>query len=185
LDPLGLTITFFDIEEQITGVIAHRWYDFFGDGTPDDISFLPRTSEYSAYWTAGAMFSTADDLARWSQALFRGNVLSQFSLDQMLTFHSPTPGEPLMIGYGLGTVKILPALIAGEEAFGHGGWVFGYSTVMAYFPEYDVSISILLNKNDDNYNFLSAIADALIRVVIDYLSQSKAMPWIPLLLFDD
>ncbi len=182
-DPLGLTRTFLDIEEQITGFMAHRWYDFFGDGTPDDISFLIRTSEYSAYWTAGAMVSTADDLARWSQALFRGNVLSQFSLDQMLTFHSPTPGEPMMVGYGLGTVKFLPVIVAGEEAFGHGGWVFGYSTVMTYFPEYDVSISILLNKNDDNC--LSAIADALIRVVIDYLSQSKAMPWIPLLLFDD
>ena len=182
-DPLGLTRTFFDIEEQITGVIAHRWYDYFGDGTPDDISFLPRTSEYSAYWTASAIFSTADDLARWLQALFRGNVLSQFSLDQMLTFHSPTPGEPLIIGYGLGIVKIAPELVAGEEAFGHSGWVFGYSTAMVYFPEYDVSIAILLNKNDENC--LAAMADALIRVVIDYLSHSKAMPWIPLLLLED
>ena len=182
-DPLGLTRTFFDIEEQITGVMAHRWYDFFGDGTPDDISFLIRTSEYSAYWTASAIFSTADDLARWSQALFRGNVLSQSSLDQMLTFHSPTPGEPLMIGYGLGTVKILPALIAGEEAFGHGGWVFGYRTAMIYFPEYGVSISILMNENNDACIY--AIADALVRVVLDYLSQRKSMPWIPLLLFDD
>ena len=182
-DPLGLTGTFFDIEEQITGVIAHRWYDYFGDGTPDDISFLIRTSEYSAYWTASAIFSTADDLARWSQALFRGNVLSQSSLDQMLTFHSPTPGEPRITGYGLGTVRFAPELFAGEEAFGHSGWVFGYSTVMLYFTEYDVSISILLNEN--NEDCLVAIADGLIRVVINYLSQSKAMPWIPLLLLED
>jgi len=183
LDPLGLTRTFFDIEEQITGVLAHRWYDSSGDGTPDDISFIIRTSEYSAYWATGAMVSTADDVARWSQALFRGNVLNQSSLDQMLTFHSPTPGEPMMVGYGLGTVKFLPVLIAGEEAFGHGGWVFGHSTVIVYFPEYGVSISILLNKN--NEIGLAAIADALVRVVINDLSQGKAMPWIPLLLFDD
>ena len=101
----------------------------------------------------------------------------------MLTFHSPTPGEPLMIGYGLGTVKFLPVLFAGEEAIGHGGWVFGYRTAMAFFPEYDVSMSILMNENNDAC--IIAIADALIRVVLDYLSQSKAMPWIPLLLFDD
>ena len=182
-DPLSLTGTFFDIEEQITGVIAHRWYDFNADGTPDDISFLIRTSEYSAYWTASSIFTTADDLARWSQALFRGNVLSRFILDQMLTFHSPTPGEPGIIGYGLGTVRFAPELFAGEEAFGHSGWVFGYSTAMVYFPEYDVSISILMNENNDNC--LAAIAGGLIRVVINYLSQSKAMPWIPLLLLDD
>ena len=182
LDPLGLTRTFFDIEEQITGVIAHRWYDFFGDGTPDDISFIIRTSEYSAYWAAGAMFSTAEDLARWSQALFRGNVLSPFSLDQMLTFHSPTPGEPLMIAYGLGTIKFIPELVAGEEAYGHGGWVFGYLTAMAYFPEYGVSISIILNENNDDC--MAAMANGLTRVVINYLSQRKSMPWIPLLLLD-
>jgi D-alanyl-D-alanine carboxypeptidase len=180
-NPLGLTGTFLDIEEQITGVFAHRWYDITGDGTPDDISFLIRTSEFSAYWTAGAMVSTADDVARWSQALFRGNVLTQASLDQMLTFHSPTPGEPLMISYGLGTVKFAPELVAGEEAFGHGGWVFGYSTAMAFFPEYDVSLSILLNENNDNC--LLAIADSIVRVVLNYLPQPKAMPSIILLLF--
>ena len=181
--PLGLTGTFLDIEEQIIGVIAHGWYDLYGDDTPDDLSNLPRTSQYSASWTAGAMVSTAEDIARWSQALFRGKVLSQAGLDQMLTFHAPTPGEPSIIGYGLGTVKFAHRLLAGEDAFGHGGWVVGYSTAMAFFPEYDVSISILMNENNDNC--LSAIADGLIRVVIDYLLQSKAMPWMPLLLFDD
>lgn len=179
-EPLGLTKTFFDIEEQISTVIAHRWYDFFGDGTPDDISFLPRTAEFSAYWTAGAMFSAAEDVARWSQALFRGNVLSQTSLDQMLTFHSPTPGEPQMIGYGLGTVKFVPELVAWEEAYGHGGWVFGYSTAMVFLPEYDVSISILLNVNNDDC--LSSIANGFVEVLTNYLSHRIPIPSIQLLL---
>jgi len=178
--PLGLARTFLDIEEPITGVLAHRWYDFSGDGIPEDISFIFRTSEFSAYWTAGAMFSTAEDVAKWSQALFRGNVLSQASLDQMLTFHSPTPGEPQMIGYGLGTVKFAPELVDGEEAYGHGGWVFGYSTAMAFLPDYNVSISILLNVNNDNC--LAAIANGLVQVVTNYLSHRKSMPCIPLLL---
>jgi D-alanyl-D-alanine carboxypeptidase len=180
--PLGLARTFLDIEEPIpvTEVLAHRWYDFFGDGTPDDISWLPRISEFSAYWTAGAMFSTAEDVAKWSQALFRGHVLSRASLDQMLTFHSPTPGEPQMIGYGLGTLKFAPGLVAGEEAYGHGGWVFGYSTAMAFLPDYDVSIVILLNVN--NEDCLAAMANGLVEAVTDYLSRTKPMPWMPLLL---
>jgi hypothetical protein len=53
---------------------------------------------------------------------------------------------------------------------------------MAFFPEYDASLSILMNENNDDC--IIAIADALVRVVLDYLSQSKAMPWIPLLLVD-
>ena len=181
-DPLGLTRTFLDIEETIppTEVFAHRWYDISGDGIPDDMLLIFRTSEFSAYWTAGAMFSTAEDVAKWSQALFRGNVLSRASLDQMLTFHSPTPGEPQMIGYGLGTVKFAPVLVAGEEAYGHGGWVFGYSTVMAFLPDYNVSIAILLNLNDEDC--LAAMANGLIEVVTDYLSRRKPAPWMPLLL---
>ncbi len=182
-NPLGLSRTFFDIEEPITGVYAHRWYDITGDGIPDDISFLFRISEFSAYWAAGAMFSTAEDVAKWSQALFRGKVLSQARLDQMLTFHSPTPGEPQMIGYGLGTLKFAPELVAGEEAYGHGGWVFGYSTVMAFLPEYDVSISIFLNLN--NEDCLAAISNGFVEVVTDYLSHRKSMPAIPLLLLDN
>ena len=129
------------------------------------------------------MFSTAEDVAKWSQALFRGNVLNQASLDQMLTFHSPTPGEPQMIGYGLGTVKFAPELVGGQEAYGHGGWVFGYSTAMTFLPEYNVSISILLNVNNDDC--LSAMANGLVQVVTDYLSHKKPMPWMPLILMED
>lgn len=181
--PLGMTGTFLDIEESPVGVFAHRWYDFNEDGTPEEMLLLFRMSEFSAYWTAGAMFSTAEDVAKWSHALFRGNVLSQASLDQMLTFHSPTPGEPQMIGYGLGTLKFAPELMAGEEAYGHGGWVFGYSSAMAFLPDYNVSISILLNLN--NEDCLAAIASGFVEVIKNYLSRSKSMPWIPLLLLDN
>lgn len=107
-------------------------------------------------------------------------MLSQTSLDQMLTFHSPTPGEPQMIGYGLGTLKFAPALVAGQEAYGHGGWVFGYSTAMAFLPDYNVSISILLNVNNDDC--LSAIATGLIQVITNYLFLRKSIPFAPLLL---
>jgi len=101
----------------------------------------------------------------------------------MLTFHSPTPGEPQMIGYGLGTLKFAPELVAGEEAYGHGGWVFGYSSAMAFLPDYNVSISILLNLN--NEDCLAAIASGFVEVIKNYLSRSKSMPWIPLLLLDN
>jgi D-alanyl-D-alanine carboxypeptidase len=181
--PLGLSRTYFDVEEQVAGDIAHRWYDISGDGIPDDISFLIRTSEFSAYWTASAIFTTAADLAKWSHALFRGNVLRQSSLEQMLAFHSPTPGEPLISGYGLGTIKVAPEIISGEEAIGHEGWIFGYSSVMLYFPEYEVSMSILMNKNDQMG--LAAIASAFIEVVKKHLGRNRAMPWIPILLLDD
>ena len=88
-----------------------------------------------------------------------------------------------MAGYGLGTVKYAPQVVAGETAHGHGGWVIGYQTALAYLPDYDVTISIIMNENNDDC--LTAIANGLIRVALKYLPQGKPMPWIPLLLFGE
>jgi D-alanyl-D-alanine carboxypeptidase len=102
LNPLGLNNTFLEVEEMVPGMVVHGWIDINGDGTPDDLSLYPRVSIYSGAWTAGAMVSTAEDLVKWTHALFRGDVLDQETLGQMLVFQSPCPGEPLVSGYGLG-----------------------------------------------------------------------------------
>jgi CubicO group peptidase (beta-lactamase class C family) len=94
----------------------------------------------------GGVFSTAEDLAKWSQALFReGRVLSEQSLDQMLAFHSPTPGEPLVAGYGLGVVRFSPELFNGLEVWGHSGNAPGYAAGCLFLPDYGVSIGIMVN----------------------------------------
>ena len=63
----------------------------------------------------------------------------------MLPLHSPTPDEPILVGYGLGVVKFNPELFNGLEIWGHSGNAPGYAAGCLYLPEYDVSIGIMVN----------------------------------------
>ena len=151
-NPLALDNTFLAVEEELPENTAHGWLDVDGDGVYDDFPFF--TSLYSG--VGGVVFATAEDLARWSQALFReGRVLSERSLDQMLTFHSPTPGEPLVAGYGLGAMRFSPELSNGLEVWGHIGDAPGYAAACLYLPDYGVSIGIMVNIEADDAAMLT------------------------------
>lgn len=172
LDPLNLTSTFFEVEEQIVGEVAHGWEDF-GAGL-QDISSVPRTSLYSAAWTIGAIFSNAGDIARWGKALFEGNVLSASSLSEMLDF---VPIED----YGLGVYRIT---LQGREVWGHDGGSIGFTSLMLYEPQDGICISVLLNIGELSLpvplsNFF--ILDGLLGVVLQHIATGvdPAVPVVP------
>jgi D-alanyl-D-alanine carboxypeptidase len=159
-DPLGLSQTFFDVEETATGTLAHAWINT-GGASLIDFSAVPRTAVYSASWTAGAVFTTAEESAEWGQALYGGEVLSEASLAEMLS----DPGT----GYGLGTDLLLgPEFAGGEQVVGHIGSGVGYSAVLAYLPDYEVCVAVMMN--DTNLDSLYAITSGLIAKVIEHLS---------------
>jgi D-alanyl-D-alanine carboxypeptidase len=144
LTPLALENTFVAGQEELPEHAAHGWIDIDGDGAYDDLlSFTPFDSGIG-----GAVYSSAEDLALWSHALFsEGRLLSEQSFEQMLTFHSPTPGEPLVSGYGLGVMRFSPELFHELEIWGHSGNAPGYAAGCLYLPEYDVSIAIMVNTH--------------------------------------
>jgi len=161
LNPLGLTHTFFSVEEQIGGTLAHRWGDTNDDGQLEDLSSYPRNSYDSMLWTCGAMYSTAEDIVKYSQALFNCRLFSQQSLNQMLTWipyvHNPA------LGYGFG-ILILPDFVMGVRGFGHDGTVMGYKARWVHLPDQGVHIAVLLNEDD--YDCLTAITNALANVAL-------------------
>jgi D-alanyl-D-alanine carboxypeptidase len=118
LNPLQLNNTYFAGEETLLGTIAQPWSDHTGTTSLVDYSFLYNTATFSLGWTVGAMYSTAEDLARWGKALFGGSVLTAAYQDQMLTFTdiSSTLWPSEWIGYGLGAwqYEILLAKSSGE-----------------------------------------------------------------------
>lgn len=163
--PLGLNSTFLDVEETVPSKIAHGWFDLSGNGSYDDISLIPRTGISSVLWTSGAIFSTAEDLARWSSALFGGNVLSQPSLDQMLTPCCTLPGTS-DVGCGMGVFLIGPNNNTGVALIGYTGRTFGYLTSMFYVPDYGTSVVVIIN--DDDSACLDVITTDVISEVIDH-----------------
>ena len=146
---LNNTCTPLDRDAALCGTLAHAHFDVNGDGKLDDMGNMPRTSIFSSVWASGPVISTAEDLAQWADALYRGRVLKKQSLDQMLDFHRPTPGEPLISGYGLGASEFPGEPFGGEKAWGHLGWNPGYMTAMLYFPDRSVTLTVLINDNNE------------------------------------
>jgi CubicO group peptidase (beta-lactamase class C family) len=151
LKPNGLDNILTDLTQPIPKdiIIAHGWDDIEGDGsTPDDLS---EYSEYSLTWIATfspmLTYSTAEDLAIWTHSLYHEKkILNEDSLNEMLAFHRPTPGEPMLSGYGFGVSEFafLPV-----QAYGHLGSQYGYKAATIYFPEYGITISFLGNRGVD------------------------------------
>jgi CubicO group peptidase (beta-lactamase class C family) len=97
------------------------------------------------------MYASALDLARWSQSLYTGQVLSKDSLDQVLDFHRPTTGEPPVTGYGLGTEEIAVKNII--QPYGHLGLHYGSMSAMLYFPKLRTSMVVLTNENNQPFQY--------------------------------
>jgi len=130
-------------------VFAHPHFDLDGDGKLDDMGSLSRNSLFSSGWAAGPVVSTAEDLTRWAECLYGDHVLQKESLQQMTDFYRPTPGEPFLSGYGLGTADLTGELLGGEKVWGHLGWQPGSMTAMLYLPTHSVSIAVLINDNNE------------------------------------
>ena len=168
-EPLGLLNTFLDCEETITGDIANFWADFDDDDILDEVPILSveRYSETSCAYTGGGLISNAEDVARWTHALYSTReVLSQEMLDQMLDFIRDLPADYGWRGCGMGASLFRYSMVNGAYAYGHGGWGAYYLSVTAYFPDYDVTITIMLNSL--NWPLWERSMAALSRVIMDY-----------------
>lgn len=95
-------------------------------------------------------------------------MLQQESLDEMLTFVSPTPGEPLAAGYGLGIAELNPAVVEGQRVWGHGGSIAGYRAFVGHLPDLGITMSVLINSESEE-GFGDFIT-GLLRVILDQAS---------------
>jgi D-alanyl-D-alanine carboxypeptidase len=144
LDPLQLRSTYLGAAEPETGERAHPFSTLY-TGTLIDVSDRLWLPEWSVEWTAGAMNSTAYDLARWIHALYGGRVLKPESLNAMTQWTSLSGGT-----YGLGTLRLTTSK---GDFWGHGGFITGYVTLAAYSPSLEGTVVILVNQ--DNVDFVA------------------------------
>jgi CubicO group peptidase (beta-lactamase class C family) len=123
------------------------------------------------------ILSTAGDLAVWTDALYnRKLILPDKMLDKMLTFHSPTPNDFPLSGYGYGVCsfekKETKQLFGYEiDMIGHVGNGADYKSIAVYLPEYSTTISLLINE-DETVGLISIFSEIL-AVVIEYKNKFK------------
>jgi CubicO group peptidase (beta-lactamase class C family) len=133
-EPLGLSATFVDLSSPGARRVAVG-YRPAGDGS------LKPDSPYDVAWSfaSGAIFSTVEDLYRWSLALDGRELLAASSLEVMFT---PVQGT---YGYGW-NVRGPSADTLNRRLRMHGGRTPGYTACFARFPDDDVTAIVLSNN---------------------------------------
>jgi D-alanyl-D-alanine carboxypeptidase len=176
--PLSIDDVYLSQEEVIPDNQAHVYGDNFEFGESDrDITFLPRASHESIGYGSSGIFISSKNLARWSHALFTGKVLNQQSMNQMLQFIEFRPVAN-MRAYGLGTQVYDKRFTYGKEAIGHGGGNIGTTTYMVYFPEYHISIVVMVNAFPTKA--IDVITKGLIKIILNDLDALGIIPYFPL-----
>jgi D-alanyl-D-alanine carboxypeptidase len=112
--PLGLEATSF-VEDAKMEAPYSRGYLNQGEKLTDVTAISP-----SHYWAAGNIVATAGDVARFYEALFEGELLSEDSMDEMTDYVEEAPG----LSRGLGPAKGETECGSWE---GHDGSVPGYN----------------------------------------------------------
>jgi D-alanyl-D-alanine carboxypeptidase len=136
-----------------------------GNGSPKVIPLY----DLSNLGAAGAMVSTASDMAVWAKALASGKLLSptlaakrlqvSWFLGNVRPLPSQSAAQSLPVRYGLGLYS-LGALI------GHNGGVKGYVDEVFYAPSRHATIVVFVNGNDPYANS-GGQADALTVSIAD------------------
>ena len=92
--------------------------------------------DMSIPFSAGALYSTTDDLLLWERGLMGGKLLSPSSLQKMTT---PFKAD-YAFGLGVRTVN-------GRKVIEHGGGIEGFNTELAYYPDDKLTVIVLGNLN--------------------------------------
>ncbi|WP_375586860.1 serine hydrolase domain-containing protein [Flagellimonas aurea] len=136
------------LQEQIIAPLQLKETRFGDEHIPDGMKV--RSYTYEIQWNpvvdtdlsipmgAGAILMSAHDLAGFVEALFGGKLLSQPSLDTMLTITD---------GYGLGVFK---TELLGKTAYTHDGKIDGFNAIYYFFPEERITYVML--SNAENYD---------------------------------
>jgi len=136
-EPLGMRDTGYDHPDV---VMPQRAAGYRLEGKQlRNAAYTPMTSPFSA----GGLYSTAEDLYKWDQALYTDKVLPAAARAQMFT--------PVLENYGYGWIvarpgdQVLPWMTPGHFELVHPGSINGFSAEILRFPDDRVSIIVLAN----------------------------------------
>lgn len=127
--PLGMKDTGYDHTETVLQNRA-AGYRYLNGKQLCNAGHMDMANAYSA----GALYSTAEDLYLWDRALYTEKVLSRESLTKMFA--------PGLGAYGYGWYI---GQVSGRRVVHHGGNINGFSTYVARYIDDDVLVVVLSN----------------------------------------
>jgi D-alanyl-D-alanine carboxypeptidase len=158
--PLHLTFTRFAAEDPVPEEIVRGYIDLYSN-----LQLLEST-HYSGwdYYTAdGGLISNPHDLSVFLRALFSGSLISDTSLDAMLTWKVPveTDNEFYPLAYGLGIFRLDTPY---GTAYYHSGDAIGYFAQMMYFESTETTIVWATNGNYGKIDHLVSSREAMEKI---------------------
>jgi len=128
--PLGMKDSGYDSN---SAVIAHRAAGYApGKDGLENAGFVHMNIPFSA----GALYSTTEDLLKWERGVFGGKLLSAASLKTMTT--------PFKSDYACG---LFVETKDGRKIIQHGGGIEGFNTQLTYYPDDKLTVVVLGNVN--------------------------------------
>lgn len=132
--PLGMTDSGYDYPSIILGRRASGYMRH--DGKVTNADFIDMSIPYAA----GSIYSTVEDMLRWSEALAHGQLLSKRSSDAMFALYPEASLQGQHYGYG-----VVLAHRFGRDLQYHGGGVKGFESVIQRYPKDGMCIVVLEN----------------------------------------
>jgi len=133
-EKIGMSNSYYCSKTKVTKNRAHG-YDM-GDKGLQQATYIDHTWPYSA----GSLCSTAEDLAKWNDALHNGKVLSEEMYKKLLNPAKLSDGSVARYANGLTITKV-----HGKRRIEHGGGIPGFLSANVYFPDDKISITVLMN----------------------------------------
>jgi len=175
LDPLGLMLTSPSDHPRLPGLVP-------GYMPVKNLLGLPTKTltdngvlkffNPSMEWTGGGLVTNPGDLAYYARELYEGRVISGEYLEQLLEPKRTSPNRSES-AYGLGQ-GMKPTEFG--MVYGHSGWIPGYTSFMAYYPDYGIAIAAQFNVSPEIHEERTPVdiaKERLPSVVINVLKQIK------------
>jgi CubicO group peptidase (beta-lactamase class C family) len=107
-------------------------------------AYINRDYNLTDIFSAGAIVSTVDDMARWNAALDAQKLLTPATEKEMWTPLRLNNGKTHDYGFGW-----FLSPLNGHENIGHSGSTSGFSASFQRFPKDGLAVIVLTNSNED------------------------------------
>ena len=99
----------------------------------------------------GSLYFTAEDLAKWDEALETRKLISRTSYEQMWTPVTLNSGTTAPYGFGWSIGKT----DSGHSVFKHGGAWQGFASYIARYPQDGLTVAVLCNRAGASASYIA------------------------------
>lgn len=161
-NPLGMKSTEPDMGKYKLMPNLTKYYEKQNEG----YAAIPNPREVSSIWAAGGFVTTPTDLVNLTKAYSNG-YLNNNTVKKMFESQILLSGEKTNVGIGWRVGSDME----GRNIIEHAGVTEGTRSVISYFPDEDMAVSVITNTE-----WVSSIEETAHMLLLPYLKKTKTIP---------